>query len=60
VCFGNASLWRALLPYIIKHWQEFGSFFLDTGLIPPGIKKKKRERERQGGGFVKQNAQGVS
>jgi len=46
VCFGNASLWRALLPYIIKHWQEFGSFFLDTGLIPPGIKKKKRERER--------------
>jgi hypothetical protein len=37
---------RALLPYIIKHWQKFGSFFLDTGLIPPGYKKKKRERER--------------
>jgi len=53
VCFGNASLWRALLPYIIKHWQKFGSFFPDTGLIPPGYKKKeKRERERGRGKVV--------
>jgi len=34
VCFGNASLWRALLPCIKKAWAEF--FWVHFALIPDG------------------------